>query len=80
MINEKIIEELKESFNNLKVLKIKDGRSVKKIRFEWDTVVLLPKHQEKENTKRVQKTVKEIKTDELIKKQEVEKENTEVKN
>lgn len=80
VINEKIIEELKESFNNLKVLKIKDGRSVKKIRFEWDTVVLLPKHQEKENTKRVQKTVKEIKTDELIKKQEVEKENTKVKN
>ena len=40
----------------------------------------MPKHQEKENTKRVQKTVKEIKTDELIKKQEVEKENTKVKN
>ncbi len=48
ILNGKIIEELKKSFTNLRVLKIKKGREVDKIRFEWDVLTLLPPSKEEE--------------------------------
>ena len=61
----KIIKELSESFNNLKVIKLKNGRSVYKIRFEWE----VEKKKEKEEVEVLPKTEKEKNTDKLIKKQ-----------
>lgn len=65
VLNEKIIEELRKSFKNLKVLKIKKGREVCKIRFEWE----VEKKKEKEEVEVLPKTEKEKNTDKLIKKQ-----------
>ena len=73
VINEKIIEELRKSFKNLKVLKIKKGREVYKIRFEWDI-------EKKEEVEVLPKTSKEKSTDKLIKKQSEEIELAEIIN
>ena len=68
VLNEKIIKELQKSFTKLKVLKIKKGREVHKIRFEWEVLTVLPPKKEKKG-KEIEKTIKEINTDKIIKKQ-----------
>ena len=65
VLNEKILKELEKSFKNLKVFKLKNGRSVYKIRFEW----AVEKKKEKEEIEVIPKTEKEKNTDKLIKKQ-----------
>ncbi len=65
VLNKKIVEELQKSFTKLKVLKIKNGREVYKIRFEWEVLTVLPPKKGKE----IEKTTKEINTDNIIKKQ-----------
>ena len=65
VLNEKILKELEKSFKNLKVFKLKNGRSVYKIRFEWE----VEKKKEKEEVEVLPKTEKEKNTDKLIKKQ-----------
>ncbi len=77
VLNEKIITELSESFTNLRVSKIKEGRVVKKIRFEWDLITVIPKERPK---KSLPKTNKEINTENLIKKQSEEIELAEIIN
>lgn len=61
VLNEKIIEELGKSFKNIKIIKLKNGRSVYKIRFEWE----VEKKKEKE-IEVLPKTSKEKYTDKLI--------------
>ncbi len=56
------IEDLKKYFKDIKIIKIKNGRNLYKLRFEWE-VILLPKNNKKE------KTTKEKNTENLIKKQ-----------
>jgi hypothetical protein len=51
VLNKKIIAELKESFTELKVLKIKKGREVYKIRFEWEVLTVLPPSEEDKKKK-----------------------------
>lgn len=81
VLNEKIIEELKESFSNLKVLKIKKGREVYKIRFEWDTITLLPpKYEKKKQKKESIKNSKEVQAELFTQKQEQDKKNQEINN
>lgn len=65
VLNEKILKELGKSFKELKVIKLKNGRSVHKIRFEWE----VEKKKEKEEVEVLPKTEKEKNTDKLIKKQ-----------
>ena len=79
VLNKKIVKELQKSFTKLKVLKIKKGREVYKIRFEWDVVTLLPPKKEKKG-KEIEKTTKEINTDNIIKKQSEEIELGEIIN
>ena len=79
VLNKKIVEELQKSFTKLKVLKIKKGREVYKIRFEWDVITLLPPKKEKKG-KEIEKTTKEINTDNIIKKQSEEIELGEIIN
>jgi plasmid replication initiation protein len=62
------IEDLKEYFLNIKIIKIKNGRSLHKIRFEWDIVKIIQPEKEKKD-KEIEKTTKEINTDNIIKKQ-----------
>lgn len=59
VLNEKIIGELNENFKNLKVIKLKNGRLVYKIRFEWDKieVEVLPKTTKEKMAKQVLKQV-----------------------
>ena len=73
VLNEKNIEELKKSFKNIRVLKIKRGREVYKIRFEWDI-------EKKEEVEVLPKTSKEKNTDILIKKQSKDIELAEIIN
>lgn len=64
VLNEKILKELGNNFKNLKVIKLKNGRSVYKLRFEWEV--------EKKKGKEIEvlpKTSKEKSTDKLLKKQ-----------
>lgn len=75
VLNEKIIEELGKSFKNIKVIKLKNGRSVYKIRFEWE----VEKKKEKE-IEVLPKTSKEKSTDKLIQKQAEEIELAEIIN
>lgn len=67
VLNEKIITELSESFNNLKVIKLKNGRSVHKIRFEWDKteVEVLPKTAKEKMAKQVLKQVEKDKNNKI---------------
>lgn len=69
------IEDLKQYFKNIKIIKIKNGRNLYKLRFEWETIILLPK---KEN--KAEKTTKEKNTEKLIKKQSEEIELGEIVN
>ena len=75
VLNEKIIEELGKSFKNIKIIKLKNGRSVYKIRFEWE----VEKKKEKE-IEVLPKTSKEKYTDKLIQKQAEEIELAEIIN
>ena len=63
VLNEKILKELGNNFKNLKVIKLKDGRSVYKLRFEWEV------EKKKKEIEVLPKTSKEKLTDKLIKKQ-----------
>lgn len=73
VLNEKILKELGKSFKDLKVIKIKNGRSVYKIRFEWTV-------EKKEEVEVLPKTEKEKNTDKLIKKQSEDIELAEIIN
>ena len=80
VLNEKIIKELRKSFKNLKVLKIKKGREVYKIRFDWDIekgeVEVLPKTEKEKNTdKLIKKQSEDIELAEIINKEINEKYN-----
>lgn len=70
VLNEKIIKELSESFNNLKVIKLKNGRSVYKIRFEWtvekkEEVEVLPKTAKEKIAQNVIKQVEEAQNNKI---------------
>ena len=60
VLNKQIIAELKESFTELKVLKIKKGREVYKIRFEWEVLTVLPPSEEDKKKKEQEEKAKII--------------------
>ncbi len=75
------IKDLKQYFKNLKIIKIKNGRNLHKLRFEWDILeVLPPKEENNKKKKEIRKTPKEVQAELFNEKQEQDKKNQEINN